>query len=61
MCVFPLNRRRCNCLNNLDLGAAMQFRRLAWVMSSVMLVVSAEAVAEASSTRTAEQIVNDVL
>jgi len=47
-------------LNNLDLGAAMQFRRLAWVMSSVMLVVSAEAVAEASSTRTAEQIVNTV-
>ncbi|MFA7349798.1 MAG: c-type cytochrome [Methylotenera sp.] len=38
----------------------MQFRRLAWVMSSVMLVVSAEAVAEASSTRTAEQIVNTV-
>ncbi|NOU41152.1 MAG: cytochrome c4 [Methylotenera sp.] len=38
----------------------MQFRHLAWLMSSVMLVVSAEAVAEAPSTRTAEQIVNTV-
>ena len=34
----------------------MQFRRLASVMSSVMLVVSVEALAEAPLTRTAEQI-----
>ncbi|MDO9281400.1 MAG: c-type cytochrome [Methylotenera sp.] len=38
----------------------MQFRHLAWLMSSVMLVVSVEALAEAPSTRTAEQIVNTV-
>lgn len=38
----------------------MQFRHLAWVMSSVMLVVSAEALAETPAKRTAEQIVNTV-
>jgi len=38
----------------------MQFRHLAWLMSSVILVVSVEALAEAPSTRTAEQIVNTV-
>lgn len=38
----------------------MQFRHLAWLMSSVMLVVSAEALAEAPPTRTTEQIVNTV-
>ena len=38
----------------------MQFRHLAWLMSSVMLVVSVEALAEDPSTRTAEQIVNTV-
>lgn len=38
----------------------MQFRHLAWLMSSVMLVVSAEALAEAPAKRTAEQIVNTV-
>jgi cytochrome c553 len=47
-------------LNNLDLGAVMQFRHLAWLMSSVMLVVSAETLAEAPAKRTAEQIVNTV-
>lgn len=36
----------------------MQFRHLAWLMSSVMLVVSAEVLAEAPAKRTAEQIVN---
>ncbi len=38
----------------------MQFRHLAWLMSSVMLVVSAEVLAEAPAKRTAEQIVNTV-
>lgn len=38
----------------------MQSRHLAWLISSVMLVVSVEALAEAPSTRTAEQIVNTV-
>lgn len=38
----------------------MQFRHLAWLMSSVMLVVSASAKAEAPAKRTAEQIVNTV-
>lgn len=38
----------------------MQFRHLAWLMSSVMLVVSVSALAEAPAKRTAEQIVNTV-
>ncbi len=43
----------------------MQFRHLAWLMSSVMLLVSAEVLAEAPvaqapAKRTAEQIVNTV-
>lgn len=38
----------------------MQFRHLAWLMSSVMLVVSVSARAEAPAKRTAEQIVNTV-
>ncbi len=38
----------------------MQFRHLAWLISSVMLVVSSVAFAEALAKRTAEQIVNTV-
>jgi cytochrome c553 len=47
-------------LNNQDLGAVMQFRRLAWLISSFMLAVSLEAAAEAQAKRSAEQIVNTV-
>jgi len=47
-------------LNNLDLGAVMQFRHLAWLVSSLMLTVSVEAVAEAPAQKTAEQTVNTV-
>lgn len=36
----------------------MQFRHLAWLMSSVMLVVSIEALAEAPAINNAEQTVN---
>jgi cytochrome c553 len=47
-------------LNNLDLGAVMQFRHLAWLVSSLMLTVSVEALAEAPAQKTAEQTVNTV-
>jgi len=47
-------------LNNLDLGAVMQFRYLAWLVSSLMLTVSVEALAEAPAQKTAEQTVNTV-
>jgi cytochrome c553 len=47
-------------LNNLDLGAVMQFRHLAWLVSSLMLTVSVEALAEAPAKKTAEQTVNTV-
>jgi len=38
----------------------MQFRHLAWLVSSLMLTVSVEAVAEAPAQKTAEQTVNTV-
>lgn len=38
----------------------MQFRHLAWLISSFMLTVSVEAVAEAPARKTAEQTVNTV-
>ena len=38
----------------------MQFRRLAWLIPGVLLVMSAEVYAEAPAKRTAEQIVNTV-
>jgi len=38
----------------------MQFRHLAWLVSSLMLTVSVEALAEAPAQRTAEQTVNTV-
>jgi len=38
----------------------MQFRYLAWLVSSVMLTVSVEALAEAPAQKTAEQTVNTV-
>lgn len=38
----------------------MQFRHLAWLMSSVMLVVSTQAFAEAAAINNAEQTVNTI-
>jgi len=38
----------------------MQFRHLAWLVSSLMLTVSVEALAEAPAKKTAEQTVNTV-
>jgi len=38
----------------------MQFRHLAWIVSSLMLTVSVEALAEAPAKKTAEQTVNTV-
>ena len=38
----------------------MQFRHLAWLLSSLMLTVSVEALAEAPAKKTAEQTVNTV-
>jgi cytochrome c553 len=47
-------------LNNLDLGAVMQFRHIAWLVSSLMLTVSAEVLAEAPAQKSAEQTINNV-
>jgi cytochrome c553 len=47
-------------LNNLDLGAVMQFRHIAWLVSSFMLTVSAEVLAEAPAQKSAEQTINNV-
>jgi cytochrome c553 len=48
-------------LNNLDLGAVMQFRHLAWLVSGLMLTISVESLAEeAPAKKTAEQTVNAV-
>jgi cytochrome c553 len=47
-------------LNNLDLGAVMQFRHIAWLVSSLMLTVSAEVLAEAPAQKSAEQTINTV-
>jgi cytochrome c553 len=47
-------------LNNLDLGAVMQFRHLAWLISGLMLGISINAQAEDSATKSAQQTVNNV-
>lgn len=47
-------------MNNLDLGAVMQFRHLAWLISGLMLGISINAQAEDSATKSAQQTVNNV-
>jgi cytochrome c553 len=47
-------------LNNLDLGAVMQFRHLAWLISGLMLGISIHAQADDSAKKAAQQTVNNV-